>query len=647
MIFTMTHIPSEPLFVRLIPFVLLLGTTIVSVILIALQSATMFDQYSVGISNNRTTIGLIVQLVSVLLGTAQIYALGVIIQFAFRLRCTKDSVSLRALNFWSAMATPRVDFSLPIGKAVVLLGFVVASSGPGAVWAGALTPNALDRVLRTGLTMDVPRYTEATKSTWDAQFLPLNATGVMNHVNQTSAYYGIARTLESCHKVTNQKIGRIYSCPVPDYAGDLLGSAGTASPLLLTPRSHSKFDNASWTFQGRSNGVGSSLGLQQPNGLHDSTHLILYNYTEPGYAIQVECINNNTADYTLTSSDTILNNVASGLGVDFGIIGVAVGGRLPNTPPTQGEGYTTAVSPGDSVSAWSVVSHWHRNLVAIAGDGQYSDYQNVQCEIVFTPTSFQVSVNTTQQTINVTESKDLKSPPQDIETTGDLMFNTVISLDLLSRISSNIGVSALGDPILKNRDAYAARHGTSTADAKLPALEDSIQAMMDDLLVAFGAVQLGIAAEYSQEAFTTTSLWGTYKGIQIGSTSYIFASLVISVALLFIFVCEAARTRLWRQVIIFSFDDKKSLVVAASTGGTSIAQAMEHRHGGRIWKGSPGDDIFEGIRIRFLSDDKKVEMVAASREQTISMDDMVPSSDMVPSDDNSTSADDAAFLRRS
>lgn len=641
----MTHIPSERLFVRLLPFILPLGTTIVSVILIALQRATIFDQYSVSISNNRTTTGLIVQLVSVVLAAAQIYALGVIIQFAFRLRCTNDSVSLRALSFWSAMATPRVDFSLPIGKAVVLLGFVLASSGPGAVWAGALTPIAVDRVL-TSLTIDLPSYTEATNSTWDAQFLPGDAIDTLIHVNQTSTYYGITRTLESCHKVTNQKIGRIYSCPVPDYAGDLLGSAGTASPLLLAPRLHSKFDNASWTFQGRSNGVGSSPGLQQPRGLQDSTHLMFYNYTEPGYSSQVKCINNNTANYTLSSSEMILDGFASGLGIEFGIIGVVVEGRLPNTPPTQVEGYATAVSPGDGVFAWSVVSHWHRNILAIAGDGQYYEYQNVQCEILFTPTSFQVSVNTIQQTINVTESKDLKSPPQDIETTGDLMFNTVISLDLLSRISSNIGVSSLGDSILKNRDAYAARQGTSTADAKLPALEDSIQAMTDDLLVAFGAAQLGIAAEYSQEASTTTSLWGTHKGIQIGNTSYIIASLVISVALLFISVYEAARTRLWRQVTVFSFDDIKSLVVAASTGGTSIAQAIEHRHSGRIWKGSPGDDVFEGIRIRLLSDDKKLELVASSREQTIPMDDMVPLYDVVPLDDNSTGTDDAAFLWR-
>jgi hypothetical protein len=133
-------------------------------------------------------------------------------------------------------------------------------------------------------------------------------------------------------------------------------------------------------------------------------------------------------------------------------------------------------------------------------------------------------------------------------------------------------------------------------------------------------------------------------GIPYSSDSYIFISLGINVALIFIVVCEAARTRLWRQVTIFSFDDIKSLVLATSIGGTSIAQAMKYRHGGRVWKGSPSDDIFEGVRIRFLQDNEKVELVAANDQRIISMDEIVPLSGMVPSDDSVTSADHATFL---
>lgn len=82
------------------------------------------------------------------------------------------------------------------------------------------------------------------------------------------------------------------------------------------------------------------------------------------------------------------------------------------------------------------------------------------------------------------------------------MFNTVMIVDLLSIISSNIGVSALGDLIVKDADAYAARETMSSRDAMIPALEDSIEAIVDNLLVAFGAAQLGIADIYSQEAHT-------------------------------------------------------------------------------------------------------------------------------------------------
>ena len=66
-------------------------------------------------------------------------------------------------------------------------------------------------------------------------------------------------------------------------------------------------------------------------------------------------------------------------------------------------------------------------------------------------------------------------PPGHIDKTGDLIFNSIISVDLLSMISSNIGVSALGDLIVKNVDAYAARETMSSQDAMIPTLENSFE----------------------------------------------------------------------------------------------------------------------------------------------------------------------------
>jgi hypothetical protein len=196
-----------------------------------------------------------------------------------------------------------------------------------------------------------------------------------------------------------------------------------------------------------------------------------------------------TSTYNLSFSETILS-VASGLGIGLGIQAVTAKGQLPNTPPSQVEGYAIAIPPGESMFVWSVISHWYRNIVAIAGDGQYFDYLNVQCEIMFTPTSFQVSVDTTfaADKCNTIRRFAFTSPGN--RANRELDVQHIVSLDLLSRISSNIGVSALGDPILKNRDAYAVKQGIFMADAKLPALEDSIQAMTDDLLVALAQPSL-------------------------------------------------------------------------------------------------------------------------------------------------------------
>ena len=600
----------------------------------------VFDQYKSDIDDFRTTTALVVQFASAILGTAQIYVVGTIINFASRLTCAQRSVTLTEIGFWSAAATPKTDFHLPLGRVLLLVLLLAASNGPGAIWAGALTPRSTDRDLKKGLTLAVPQYTYATHDTWDSQFLQLDDNKhPMNHTNQNSSFYAVDRSIFRCRRVTN-KIGRIYSCPVPDYSGSLLDSAGSASPILLAPRSHSKLDNSSWIFQDRSYGVGSSLGIKFPQGLTESAHLTMFNYTESGYAARVTCINNNTANYTLQrSSDWDLTDVASGLGTSLGIRTVAIGGELPNLPSGQTEKYSTARTPTDSIFAWSAVSHFNRNLIAIAASKNYTQYQNVQCEIDFARNAFQVSVNTTQQTINVLSVNSSGSPPGDIDRTGDLVFNTVLSVDLLSRISSNIGVSALGDPIVKNAEAYAARENMSEEDAMLPALEASIEAIVDDLLVAFGSAQLGIADSYSPEAHTMTELWGTYQGIKIGSDLYIFASLAINFSLILLAIYEAFRTGLWQKLTAFNFMDTQSLVVATSKGGTSIAEVFERRRGGRAWTGGPGDQEGSMIKIRLSQDEKTIKLVAASEESSVSidrsnlLDHRSQSFEMVPFDD--------------
>ena len=64
----------------------------------------------------------------------------------------------------------------------------------------------------------------------------------------------------------------------------------------------------------------------------------------------------------------------------------------------------------------------------------------------------------------------------------------------------------------------------------------------------------------------------------------------------------------------------QSLVIAASMGGTGIAQGFERRRGGRTETGGPGDQEASMVKMGLLQDGKSMNLVAASREFSISID---------------------------
>lgn len=108
-------------------------------------------------------------------------------------------------------------------------------------------------------------------------------------------------------------------------------------------------------------------------------------------------------------------------------------------------------------------------------------------------------------------------------------------------------------------------------------------------------------------------LRGTYQGIKIGSDLHILTSLAIHTSWIFPATYEAIRTGLWRRLTGGNFMDTQTLVVAISTGGTSIAQGFERRRGGRAWTGGRGEQEALMIKTRLLRDEKTTELVAASR----------------------------------
>jgi hypothetical protein len=167
----------------------------------------------------------------------------------------------------------------------------------------------------------------------------------------------------------------------------------------------------------------------------------------------------------------------------------------------------------------------------------------MRCSLEFQPSLFAVVANVTSKTITVTRLPELQSRDiMDIEPTGNLMADVMLALDKLSRMSNNLDVSTLGSPITWNIvNVHRSNPNLTTDEANIRGLEDSITAVLDDLLVAYGPVEQVLANATRETPFS-----GSYAALKLGSDRYVIATLGINVALLLFVAAEAGRTKFWK-----------------------------------------------------------------------------------------------------
>lgn len=212
-------------------------------------------------------------------------------RFRFRLR----SVSLNELSLWTALNTTRVDPSLPSFYLAVTVTFVAATLIPGALWAGALSPIFVLKTQGLG-NQTLPAFTEKTRGFWDSQF-QVRGPHVWN-IN------------DNCTMIKDAR-GLIPSCPVPTLQGPLLLLGSSATTLNVWPRKHSKLDNPTWEYIGRSYGSGSSVGQSNDRVIDD--RVLHYIYTEFCYDARVSCIRSEFSDiYFRLTGEVHQNKSASG-----------------------------------------------------------------------------------------------------------------------------------------------------------------------------------------------------------------------------------------------------------------------------------------------------------------------------------------------
>lgn len=550
-----TRKDHETILTRVLPLFLILLTSTIAIVVLTIR-----DQRSTGalygfVTSNRSTIGLIVQIVSAALGACQVFAITSLINLSARLHVqTGRPVEFGLMKFLAAItsgSSQAVRTSLPTKWLTIALIVILTLKVPAALWAGALTPIIADSLRDEG-RIPVPTYPETALSAWQGSFRRKENGTVDMSFNCNWTVTG--------DKMIDGATAMVSTCPAIDLVSAILGSLATAAAGTPDmPRPHSRVDSSGWTNLGRSYGVGSSPGIVpiQDLSAHRAPMLSL-DYFEYGYRTNITCARNETSDYAI-SNTTYSDNL--------GIISYTVGGTLPNSIPGHVEQYALSSSTyGNNLLAWSALSNYGENILAVAGSGSYTPFNKFQCNVRFNPARFAVHVNVSSSIIAVKSAAD-DHAIEDIEPTGQFIKSVFYALEQISRMSGNTVVSTLGVSLEHNIRIIRTRDpGLSDEEGAALSLKYGISSLLENLFVANAQSQLYILGNS-----TTVPLSIRFRAVKVGSDKYIYSVLATNCAVLLALVFEIVRTRLWKGLATFDFTDIESIARSASAGGDAIA----------------------------------------------------------------------------
>lgn len=371
--------------------------------------------------------------------------------------------------------------------------------------------------------------------------------------------------------------------------GAILSSASGATTVDGSERKHNKLDNTGFVYVGRSYGVGASVGLTD-NTILNNNYAQNYSYAETGYNTRVKCMYNESTAFSLRPLDS------------SGKVFQAIG-QLPDSNGKD-ENSTYFGSGSASIVAIGVSSNkppGTSTLLGIAAGSNYAALNRTQCTFEFVPTIFIVHVNATARNITVTPIMDMN--PTDLDADGNLQFTATRQLALISNDQTNFYQSLVGNSFLSNIGNYniSKSNISSTlteASSTLEGLQDSLTAMMDDILIGYASAQLMVG---SQSAPTLCAI--SIQGTGFGTSSQALGVVVWNVILIIMFLEEAIRTRGWRGMHGWDYGDLRSVIVSSSRGGRRIADHMAEQElpAEKKWQSWGIVRAFTGHKTRFNS----------------------------------------------
>lgn len=483
------------------------------------------------IIRNRASVQLVVQLLSNSLALINVTILCIIINRGTRIHWKSHSESLDMIRFWNGLSVRATDWTLPLHLLLPLLLFILVTATPSAIWAGAMTPVSINVTNTAHLA--IPAYKNTTYiREWQSEI------GYQGPILSTALglfSYSVTMALQAA----------------------LLSSASSASPVDDSIWQHRKLDYSRFAYTGRSFGVAAAVGLEEidrSDGL-----LQVYGYQEPGFRTNVTCEYNSTAEFLLLETeDTFLYKAV---------------GYLPNSGPYVEESWYFGHGP-NAIVAIGVSRNQEdpRRMIGIASGEAYKHLNQTQCTLVFEPTMFHVDVSLQNHTIGVTP---LHSIPELYSDQSDLTYTLVREIGKLSNDQTNLYVSVLGNAFNQSITDYmtgagAKKDGYTLEDFTLPGLENSLTAMVDDILIAYASAQFMI----QQDRNTTEAIF-TNAALRFGDDNYIYGIVAMNLTIIILVAFECIRTRNWKRIPDLDYLDPGALIVSSVAGTVAGEESSE------------------------------------------------------------------------
>ncbi|RBR23989.1 uncharacterized protein FIESC28_03299 [Fusarium coffeatum] len=491
------------------------------------------------VNDNRPSVQFAVQIIANFMSALQVITICRVINLSVRRRLKTKSMSLDQMRAWMDAMIPRINWDLPFAY-IVLLGLLVSvSMVMSAIWAAAMTPVETFEYIQG--TVQIP--------TWD------NIT----HIREYPSEVG------STGPTKHTALGKFtYSVGI-QMLGSLLASAASASPIHNSTRNHEKLDRTGYNYVGRSYGIGSSPGLGEVH-FEAGRDILGWQYQEVGYRSTVSCTYNTSTNFTLFP--------------EGGSMGWAAHGELPDSD--DGYEHSTYIGHGDGNAIVAIgVAHFKdhdveiapkRRYIGFAAGGFYTFLNATQCEVDFEPTRFNVTVSSRGKNITVVPTNDTDVP--NIDTTRWLKGTILRQFELIANDETNLYVSTVGTAFnasitdhrlrLEMNNTLTSRTSTNVT---LEGIENSITAMVDDMLVAYASAQFMVGG-FKKDVSGTIRV----TAIVIGEKKFAIAAFALNMVVVALFILEAIRTRGWRDITEFDPSDIRHVMIAASEGGTDLAK---------------------------------------------------------------------------